>query len=81
MTTAMETPASTTPNVTPELPYKEGQKKPTPPPADATRVFYESLYRQNPQSKMGLIWCIQHGVLDDSELKQALKKLEKLGGE
>lgn len=61
-------------------PMKEGQKKPTPPPAEATRVFYESLFRQNPNSKMALQWCIQHGVLEGDELKDALKKLAKLEG-
>ena len=61
-----------------EEPMKEGQKKITPPPAEATRVFYESLYRQRPESKMALFWCIQNGVLEGDELKSALKKLERL---
>lgn len=58
-------------------PYKEGQRKATPPPADATRVFYESLYRQRPSSKMALTWCVQYGVLEGNELKVALKNLDK----
>lgn len=55
--------------------YKSGQCKPTPPPGDATRVFYETLYKQNPGSKMATIWCVKHGVLDDKKLKKAMKKL------
>ena len=57
--------------------YKEGQTQPTPPPADPLRVFYESLYQQNPKSRLGWFclvaaadgsvcaatkWCIKHGV-------------------
>ncbi|KAH9251394.1 hypothetical protein BASA81_010805 [Batrachochytrium salamandrivorans] len=55
--------------------FKEGQKKPTPPCAEATRVFYESLYKQNPKSTMAMTWCVAHGVLSDLELKKALKVL------
>ena len=64
--------------LTVEEPMKEGQKKPTPPPADATRVFYESLYRQRPDSKMALSWCIQFGVLNEDELPSAQKRLDQL---
>ena len=67
-----------TPKVMEPEPFKEGQKKPTPPPAEATRVFYESLFKQNPDSKMALLWCVQHGVLEGDELKKALKRMDKM---
>lgn len=67
--------SETQPVQQPQEAFKEGQKKPTPPPADATRVFYESLYRQNPDSKMALTWCVHHGVLEGKDLTAALKRL------
>ena len=42
--------------------YKPHQTQPTPSPGAGDRVFYESLYRENPSSDMGLIWCMEHGV-------------------
>lgn len=38
-------------------------KKPTPPPDDPLRIFYTSLLRQNPDSKMALKWCQDRGLL------------------
>ncbi|OQS04513.1 hypothetical protein THRCLA_03261, partial [Thraustotheca clavata] len=46
---------------------KPGQKHPTPSPGFADRVFYESLLRQNPESKMAKKWCIEYGVLEWDE--------------
>jgi hypothetical protein len=40
-------------------------KKPTPPPDDPLRIFYTSLLRQNPDSKMALKWCQDRGLLTD----------------
>jgi len=76
---ASSTPSPTKANaVEVQLQFKPGQKKPTPPPADATRVFYESLYTQNPDSEMAARWCIEFGVLDASELPVAEKRVQRL---
>jgi hypothetical protein len=44
------------------LQFKPHQNVATPSPGAGDRVFYESLYRENPASAMALIWCIEHGV-------------------
>jgi hypothetical protein len=59
--------------------YKPGQKKPTPPPADSTRVFYETLLEQNPKSIMAAKWCVEYGVLEGKALDAAEKLLAKAG--
>merc|ERR1712196_217835 len=59
------------------LDFKIGQRKVTPPPGAGDRVFYESLYRQRPSSFMALKWCVEYGVLDESEVKAAVALLEK----
>lgn len=73
------TTATTTSTYVPEQePVKEGQRKATPPPADATRVFYESLYHQRPDSIMAAKFCVQYGILDGNNLKKALKRLKDM---
>jgi hypothetical protein len=37
---------------------KPGQKYPTPTPGFGDRVFYETLYRQRPESIMAQEWCV-----------------------
>lgn len=37
---------------------KPGQKHPTPTPGNGDRVFYETLYRQRPDSEMAQEWCV-----------------------
>eukprot|EP00978_Attheya_sp_CCMP212_P023475 scaffold71976_cov55-Attheya_sp.AAC.1 len=37
---------------------KPGQKYPTPTPGFGDRVFYETLYRQRPESNMAQEWCV-----------------------
>jgi len=56
--------------------FKIGQKKDCPPPGAGTRVFYESLYKQNPKSMMALKWCLEFGVLPRNDCKKLLAKLE-----
>jgi hypothetical protein len=51
-----------------EVDRKPGQKYPTPSQGSADRVFYESLYRQKPQSEMAQDWCIAYGVLPHNEV-------------
>ncbi|EQC28565.1 hypothetical protein SDRG_13643 [Saprolegnia diclina VS20] len=54
---------------------KPGQKHPTPSPGFADRVFYESLLRQNPESKMAKKWCIEYGVLEADEAAALCKAM------
>lgn len=42
-----------------EFYQKRGQRHPIPPPAASDRVFYESLYRENPGSELALVWLIE----------------------
>ena len=42
---------------------KDAKTKPTPPEKDPLRIFYTSLLKQNPQSKMARDWCKRHGLL------------------
>merc|ERR1712217_198028 len=58
--------------------FKEGQKFLTPPVADATRAFYESLYAENPDSKIAIRFCIEYGVLAMEDHKKLLSKYNKL---
>merc|ERR1712087_1000194 len=58
--------------------FKEGQKAITPPVADATRAFYESLLAEIPDSKIAIKWCIEYGVLPMEQHKQLLKKYNSL---
>merc|ERR1712072_1277274 len=58
--------------------FKDGQKNVTPPVADPTRGFYESLLKENPDSKIAIKFCIEHGVLAKEEHAQVLKKYNKL---
>ena len=60
--------------------YRPGQKHPEPSLDDPSRAFYESLYQQNPKSEMGLKYCIEYGLVPESqadELCQVLAKLKR----
>merc|ERR1711933_708279 len=50
----------------------------TPPVADATRAFYESLLAENPDSKMGIKYCVEYGVLPLENHRKVLKKYNHL---
>lgn len=59
---------------------KQGQKRATPGKTDALRIFYSSLYKENPKSKMALKWLIEHGCFGPKKaemlfLEQNLEKL------
>lgn len=53
-----------------------GQKKPTPAERDALRIFYTSLLKQRPNSRMALIWCLEHGLLSEKKATMAMLMLE-----
>eukprot|EP00953_Heterococcus_sp_UTEX-ZZ885_P023876 13098-Heterococcus_DN1.PRE.4 len=63
-----------------EVDRKPGQKYPTPSQGSADRVFYESLYRQKPQSEMAQDWCIAYGVLPHNEAGRLYKAACKRKG-
>lgn len=50
----------------------------TPPVADATRAFYESLLKENPASRIAINYCIEHGVLPKEEHMKLLVQYHKL---
>merc|ERR1712032_89337 len=54
--------------------FKECQKFLTPPMADATRAFYESLLQERPESKIATRFCIEYGLLPLEEHKILLKR-------
>merc|ERR1712187_540337 len=58
--------------------FKEGQKNMTPPVADPTRGFYESLLEENPESKIAIKFCIEYGVYPLEKHKLLLKKYNHL---
>eukprot|EP00440_Ansanella_granifera_P011912 gb/GFBE01012948.1/.p1 GENE.gb/GFBE01012948.1/~~gb/GFBE01012948.1/.p1 ORF type:complete len:100 (+),score=34.79 gb/GFBE01012948.1/:1-300(+) len=58
--------------------FKEGQKNLTPPVADATRAFSESLLEENPDSQMAIRFCVEYGVKPLEEHKKLLKKYNHL---
>ena len=53
-----------------------GQKHETPDENDGSRIFYASLLRQKPTSKMALQYCLEYGLLSEDQVKQAAKKLK-----
>merc|ERR1711924_463863 len=58
--------------------FKEGQKNLTPPVADATRAFYESLLSENPESKIAIKYCVEYGILALEDHKKILAKFNRL---
>ncbi|CAE7765163.1 ATG18A [Symbiodinium microadriaticum] len=58
--------------------FKEGQKALTPPVADPTRAFYESLLEEKPDSAIAIRFCVEHGVKPNEEHKKLLKKYSVL---
>jgi hypothetical protein len=56
---------------------KIGQKHPTPTPGNGDRVFYETLYKQRPDSEMAQEWCVNYGVLSEEEAAKLYKKITK----
>merc|ERR1712232_1490352 len=58
--------------------FKEFQKAVTPPVADPTRGFYESLLKEKPDSKIAIKWVVENGVFGIEEHAKLVKKYIKL---
>merc|ERR1711934_1154273 len=58
--------------------FKIGQKFLTPPAADATRAFYESLYKENPDSKIAIKFCVENGLFAVDQHKKMYKRFMHL---
>merc|ERR1711879_54699 len=58
--------------------FKEGQKNLTPPVADPTRGFYESLLKENPKSKIAIKYIVEYGVFPKEEHIKLVKQYNKL---
>lgn len=52
-----------------------GQTRDTPPETDPLRKFYTSLLSQRPDSEMAKKWCLQCGLLDQSEAEKVIRQL------
>ncbi len=55
---------------------KPGQRTETKPELDSTRMFYESLYKENPNCEMAIKYLLYTGVFDKAEAAKWDKKLE-----
>lgn len=49
----------------------------TPDEDNGMRVFYETLYKQNPKSEMGQKYCLENGLMDEAEAKKVFAKIAK----
>lgn len=58
--------------------FKLGQKHSTPPVSDPTRVFYESLLDEKPDSPIAIKYCVEHGTLTPELHKPTVKKYVSL---
>mmetsp|Transcript_47818 Transcript_47818/g.126574 ORF Transcript_47818/g.126574 Transcript_47818/m.126574 type:complete len:188 (-) Transcript_47818:224-787(-) len=54
--------------------FKQGQKFLTPPVSDPTRGFYESLYKENPKSRVAIKFSVEHGLLPIDEHRKLYKR-------
>lgn len=57
-----------------ELP---GQKRDTPEELHGKRIFYETLYKQNPNSQMAKLYLMEVGLLPEAEAKKMYNKVLK----
>jgi len=55
---------------------KPGQKKKTPAKGDSLRIFYTSLLKQNPNSRMARQWLVDYGCLSVAKADKMLLVLE-----
>ena len=60
--------------------FKIGQKYATPAPGNGDRVFYETLFQQNPNSEMAQEWCVAYGVLSEKIANQVFNTICKRKG-
>ena len=56
---------------------KKGQRYPSESPGSGDYVFYDTLYKENPESVMALVWCIEHGLFSKEEALRLYPKYEK----
>jgi len=49
-----------------------GQRYPTPEEGDSLRIFYESLYRQRPESRLAEKWLLEHGLYESYDKAKAI---------
>ncbi|CAH9096981.1 unnamed protein product [Cuscuta epithymum] len=54
-----------------------GQKRDPPEEGDPLRIFYESLYKQLPESDMATIWMMESGLLPKEKAAQVFEKRQK----
>ncbi|CAH9095089.1 unnamed protein product [Cuscuta europaea] len=54
-----------------------GQKRDPPGEGDPLRIFYESLYKQLPESDMATIWMMESGLLPKEKAAQVFEKRQK----
>jgi hypothetical protein len=58
---------------------KEYQKHPEPEnETDPLYVYYSSLYKEKPNSKLAVTWLTEHGVFEGEERSNLIKKYKKL---
>merc|ERR1712130_279612 len=57
---------------------KAGQKKDTPGDMEGAFIFYDSLYRENPNSEMAEIWLMEHGCFDEDKQLVLAEKYGKI---
>ena len=56
---------------------KKGQRYPEESPGSGDYVFYQTLYEENPESNMALVWCVEHGVFPNDKAKELHSKYLK----
>eukprot|EP00753_Platysulcus_tardus_P001383 PLAT11315.1.p1 GENE.PLAT11315.1~~PLAT11315.1.p1 ORF type:complete len:195 (-),score=122.55 PLAT11315.1:103-687(-) len=54
--------------------WRPGQRYRAPPRGEGTRVFYETLHKKNPESKLALGWCLEYGLLEQEQAIAVLKE-------
>merc|ERR1719229_1178935 len=57
-----------------------GQKKDTPPELDGARIFYESLLKQNPDSKMAVEYLLKFGLLPRERAEKEVASQDRAKG-
>jgi hypothetical protein len=43
-------------------------------PGSGDFVFYQTLYKEKPESNMALVWCVEHGVFSHEQAAALQKK-------
>merc|ERR1712228_860581 len=54
---------------------KAGQKKDTPGDMNGNFIFYDSLFKERPNSQMAQIWLMEHGCFSDKKQLALAKKI------